>query len=97
MMRSHPRLPARLDALPRLYFTSRPAQTLGQLQNPEKAYGVRSASQLVEEFERREARLRDIAVQRQADRQVNAFAVLVAAAILALLIGTSVWLHFHAS
>jgi hypothetical protein len=96
-MPKHPRLPPALDALPRLYFTRQPAQFCSQLRNPEKAYGIRSASQLVREFEIRERRLRDIAVQRQANRQFDAFAVWVAASILALVIATVIWLHYHAS
>lgn len=83
-MRKHPRLPARLDALPRLYFTRQPAQFCSQLRNPEKVYGVRSAKQLVEEFERREAPLRAIAAQRTADRQVTRAAMIIAMVILLL-------------
>lgn len=90
-MRKHPRLPARLDALPRLYFTRQPARFCSQLSNPEKVYGVRSAAQLVEEFERREGPLREIAAQRQAERQFMTFASLVAITILGLVSSVAVW------
>lgn len=96
-MRTHPRLSPRLDDLPRLHFSRRPAQTFEQLRNPEKVYGIRYTEQLVEEFERRERPLRAIAAQRTAERQVTKAATIISMVILLLVAVGSFLGGLHAS
>lgn len=54
-------LTERLDALPRLTFTRGPASTPSDERQVSRVYGVTSISTLVEEFDRRERRLRSLA------------------------------------